>query len=260
MASSCDCSEYYCGETVFNDFCDEPSEDQLLELEAEYVMPGHNAFESLHEKVHKSRDTLRQAMSFMKRIPFWMFSVECKSGIFIFYMILQKLGVSLRDQMKRLLKHQSSIYLAIRPPCHYTHQCDLECLLQMKEHANDLSKVIHHYLAFFMHKTSYRYDHTMSPVFHDELTEIIGYVNRECFIFLNEFVKGQRCGNRDPNHHHHFDPALPTAPKIRHENDARLHKHLCDCCVCNETAPRRTCSCKRCYPEAQAEPKYFITD
>ena len=101
-----------------------------------------------------------------------------------------------------------------------------------------MSKVIHHYLAFFMHKTSYRYDHTMSPVFHDELTEIIGYVNRECFIFLNEYVKGQRCGKRTPNHHHHFDHALLTSPQMRHENDARLNKHLCDCCVCNETASR----------------------
>ena len=240
----CDCKGFLCHLGDCPEYKD-PSDLQEKLLQDKYYSVAFDEMATLDEMIGSTRSNLLLCLELVRNIPVFLLNCECKSGVYKFMEMLEDAGMELCSRSQTLLNLEAYPTFKKLLPCHYTHQCIMQCMRDRKDNTVYIARVMAWHLRYFLTKVNTDYAHIYDPLFHNELAATLNTVKTIVSCFERDFVEGDICGNWDPEHHHHAD----TLNRIF----ADLHKPIlleanCDCCICDDLTGE-DCKCMHCMPE-----------
>ena len=136
----------------------------------------------------------------MRRIPFWMLSVDCVDGINIYYQMMEHIVQYVRDFSVHYIQYTPATIVKKLPLCHRSCECSITCRERKKEHLHEVAHCLTEYLERLLHNTNY--ERNLKIEYHDELCVNISQTNKVSLKFLNGIVKRRVCKLMDPMHTH----------------------------------------------------------
>ena len=160
----------------------------------------YNDVESLRDRIDLSRKVIVNALYYVRRIPFWMLSVDCVDGINLYYQMMEHIAQCVRDFSVRYIQYTPATVVKKLPLCHRSQECSITCRERKKEHLNEVAHCLTEYLERLLRNTNY--ERNLKIEYHDELCVNVSRINRASLKFLNGIVKRRVCKLTNPMHTH----------------------------------------------------------
>ena len=131
------------------------------------------------------------ALYYMRRIPFWMLSVDCVDGINIYYQMVEHIAQCIRDFSVHYIQYTPVMMVKKLPLCHTSCECSITCRERKKEHLNEVAHCLTEHLERLLHNTNY--ERNLKIEYYDELCVNVSQINRASLKFLNCIIKRRVC-------------------------------------------------------------------
>ena len=172
-------------------------EDQLCSLQPSLFF---NDVVTLKDRIDLSQKIIRQALYYIRRVPFWMLAVYCVDGFNVYYQMLQHIAQCVRDFSIRYICYTPATTVLKLPLCHSSPDCTMACRQIKKEHLNQVAQCLSEYLERLLQSTDY--ENNLNLQYHNELCINVSHINRCSMIFFNCIVCRKVCKVTDPLHYH----------------------------------------------------------